>query len=172
MGKLLNEQVVSSDTAYIEFVHGTGGVDFSSTYNGYVVVLHNIRSTTANTMYIQLGTPTIDTSNRGIKWRIYGTGSSYANDSGSLTGGIFETISYTPHTSSAFSAEAIIHFSNISEAQAAQCYGFYSFPDTSYIQLGIGAGVTQATTGNYTKIQVHTAASYWTAGTFQLWGKK
>jgi hypothetical protein len=163
MGKLLNETTVSSSVASVEFIHGTGGVDFSSTYNGYVVVLHNVKITSANSIYMRVGKSSgYDTSNRCVKWRLYGTGGNITNDTAFTTSYIFDTVSFVPANATAISAEARIYFSNISDAVA---------PDVSYAQIGISAGNTQATSGEYDRIGIY-GLNNWTAGTFQLWGTK
>ena len=173
MGKLLNEQTISSGVGSVEFIHGTGGVDFSSTYKGYIVAIYDLHTASAGVLYLRVGTSSAYiTSYFRASERTWNNGSTYSTSNSSGTGAIWElTWSLVPATATTISSQARIYFNNISNADNAIAHGRFSFTDASNTQEGTSHGVTNGGQGPYDRINL-TSDSNITGGTIQLWGTK
>jgi hypothetical protein len=173
MGKLLNETTISSGVASVEFIHGTGGVDFSSTYKGYIVAIYDLHTLSAGTLSLTVGpSSTYTTTYYRASERTWNNGSTYSTSNSSGTGDIWGlTWSLVPATATTISSQARIYFNNISNADRATAQGRFSFTDAGNTQEGTSHGVTNDSTGPYDRIKIVSDSNI-TGGSIQLWGAK
>ena len=168
---LLNETNISSSIASVEFIHGTGGVDFSSTYTGYLVILSMLRGVSAGSISIKVGKSSgYESAYRVSNNRNWSTGSNYNSGTDQGTGAIWWTQSHIPandaHINEMF---AHIYFSNLSTNGRTTANGTFAMPDGSTHQ-GSSSGVTQNADA-YDRLKVDSTSNL-TAGKIQLWGTK